>query len=54
MGSGGPFAQAACQALYRYTDLSAAEIAKEAIRIAASICVYTNEYITVEELSGGA
>ncbi|HHV44789.1 MAG TPA: ATP-dependent protease subunit HslV [Firmicutes bacterium] len=54
IGSGGPFAQAACQALYRYTDLSAAEIAKEAIRIAASICVYTNEYITVEELSGGA
>ncbi|MCK9221107.1 MAG: ATP-dependent protease subunit HslV [Limnochordia bacterium] len=54
IGSGGSYAQAACQALFLHTDLSAAEIAKEAIRIAAGICVYTNENITVEELLGGA
>ncbi len=50
IGSGGPYAQAAASALLRYTDLSAAEIAKNALEIAADICVYTNKHITVEEI----
>ncbi len=48
VGSGGGYAQAAAQAMLKYTDMSAAEIAEEAVRIAAGICVYTNENITVE------
>ena len=48
IGTGGGYAQAAAQAMLRHTDLSAAEIAKEAVRIAAGICVFTNENITVE------
>ena len=48
IGSGGPYAQAAAQALLKHTELSAAAIAEEAVRIAAQICVYTNENITVE------
>ncbi|NLY52507.1 MAG: ATP-dependent protease subunit HslV [Firmicutes bacterium] len=50
IGSGGPYAQAAAAALLRYTDLSAAEIARNALEIAADICVYTNKHITVEEI----
>ncbi|MFZ5898257.1 MAG: ATP-dependent protease subunit HslV [Bacillota bacterium] len=50
VGSGGPFALAAARALIRNTDLPAAEIARRALEIAAEICVYTNESITVEEL----
>jgi len=50
IGSGGTVAQAAAIALMRHTELSARRIAEEALRIAASICVYTNEVITVEEL----
>lgn len=48
IGSGGNFALAAAKALIKYTDLSAEEIAKEAILIAASICVYTNNNITCQ------
>ena len=48
IGSGGGYAQAAAAALLKYTDKSAAEIAEEAVTIAAGICVYTNEDITVE------
>ena len=48
IGSGGGYAQAAAEALLKYTDKSAAEIAEEAVTIAAGICVYTNEDITVE------
>jgi len=48
IGTGGGYAQAAAQALLKYTDRSAAEIAEEAVSIAAGICVYTNEDITVE------
>ena len=48
IGSGGGYAQAAAQAMLKYTDMSATEIAEEAVRIAAGICVYTNENITVE------
>jgi ATP-dependent HslUV protease subunit HslV len=49
-GSGGPYALAAARALVRHTGLSAPEIAKEALTIAASICVYTNDQIVVETL----
>ncbi|MDK2926227.1 MAG: ATP-dependent HslUV protease, peptidase subunit HslV [Bacillota bacterium] len=50
VGSGGPYALAAARALLRHTQLSAREVAEEALRIAAGICVYTNDQITVEEL----
>jgi ATP-dependent HslUV protease subunit HslV len=50
IGSGGPFALAAARALLAHTDLSAREIALEAIKISADICVYTNQQITLEEL----
>jgi ATP-dependent HslUV protease subunit HslV len=50
IGSGGPFALAAARALCGHSDLAAARIAEEAIRIAAGICVYTNDRITVEAL----
>lgn len=50
IGSGGPYALAAARALIRYADLSATEIAQEALQIAADICIYTNKNITVEEL----
>ncbi len=50
VGSGGPYAQAAAKALVRNTQLSPAEIAGEALRIASEICVYTNDSIIIEEL----
>ena len=50
IGSGGPFAQAAARALLMHTDLSAREIAENALRIAADICIYTNSNIVVEEI----
>jgi ATP-dependent HslUV protease subunit HslV len=50
IGSGGPFALAAARALVAHSDLDARAIATEAMRIAAAICVYTNERITVEVL----
>jgi len=50
IGSGGPYALAAARALVRYSDLTATEIAEEAIKIAAGICIYTNDRITIEEL----
>jgi ATP-dependent HslUV protease subunit HslV len=50
IGSGGPYALAAARALLAYTDLEAAAIAREALKIAASICIYTNDNIIVEEL----
>src|SRR5476649_986558 len=50
IGSGGPYAQAAAQALVRNTALSAEQIAREALTIAARICIYTNEDIPVETL----
>jgi ATP-dependent HslUV protease subunit HslV len=50
IGSGGPFALAAARALVVHSSLTAAQIAEEALRIAATICVYTNERITVESL----
>ncbi len=51
IGSGGPFAQAAAKALYENTDMSAREIIEKAMKIASGICIYTNENISIEELS---
>ncbi len=51
IGSGGSYATAAAKALVKFTDLDAATIAKEALKIAASICIYTNDSIVVEVLS---
>jgi ATP-dependent HslUV protease subunit HslV len=50
IGSGGAYALAAARALSKYTDLSAREIAQEAMQIAGKICIYTNENISLEEL----
>ena len=50
IGSGGPYAVAAARALMKHTDMSAAEIARQALGIAADICVYTNDNVTLEEL----
>ena len=50
IGSGGPYAQAAAKALALHSDLSATEIAEEAMKIAASLCIYTNQEIVIEEL----
>ena len=50
IGSGGNYALAAARALVQNTDLSAAEIAEKALKIAASICVFTNDNIIVETL----
>ena len=50
IGSGGPYALAAARALMKYSDLSATEIASEAMKIASDICIYTNDKVTVEEL----
>ena len=50
IGSGGNYALAAARALVQNTDLSAKEIAEEALHIAASICVYTNDNSIVEEV----
>jgi ATP-dependent HslUV protease subunit HslV len=50
IGSGGPYALAAARALVGHSGLDAAGIAREAMRIAAEICVYTNAEITVETL----
>ncbi len=50
IGSGGPYALAAARALVAHTNLSAREIAEISMKIAASICIYTNENIIVENL----
>jgi ATP-dependent HslUV protease subunit HslV len=50
IGSGGPYALAAARALLAHSELTAPEIARQALSIAADICVYTNHHITVEEL----
>ena len=50
IGSGGPYALAAARALCAHSSLSAEQIAEQALRIAAGICVYTNDHISVETL----
>ncbi|MBN2284389.1 MAG: ATP-dependent protease subunit HslV [Deltaproteobacteria bacterium] len=51
IGSGGPYALAAARGLMRFTDMTASDIAREAMGIAAEICIYTNDSVTIEELS---
>jgi len=50
IGSGGGFALAAARALLKHADLTAAEIAEESLKVASTICVFTNDHITVEAL----
>jgi ATP-dependent HslUV protease subunit HslV len=50
IGSGGSFAQAAARALLENTELDARSIVEKALTIAADICVYTNQNLTIEEL----
>jgi ATP-dependent HslUV protease subunit HslV len=50
IGSGGGYAAAAARALVKHSNLSARAITEEAMRIAAGLCVYTNDQITIEEL----
>lgn len=50
IGSGGPFAHAAARALRESTELGAEEVARRALQIAASLCIYTNDHISVESL----
>ncbi|MGD2126528.1 MAG: ATP-dependent protease subunit HslV [Desulfobacteraceae bacterium] len=50
IGSGGPYALAAARALVAHSDMDAFSIAREALKIAASICVHTNEEIVVHEI----
>lgn len=50
IGSGGPYAHAAAKALTKHSNLDARAIAEEAMKIAAYICIYTNDRIIVEEL----
>ncbi|HHW76261.1 MAG TPA: ATP-dependent protease subunit HslV [Xanthomonadaceae bacterium] len=52
IGSGGAYAQAAAQALLEHTELEARTIVERALKIAAGICIYTNENLTFEELAG--
>jgi ATP-dependent HslUV protease subunit HslV len=51
IGSGGNYALAAARALVKHTQLDARIIAEEAMRVAAGICVYTNDQLTFEELA---
>jgi ATP-dependent HslUV protease subunit HslV len=50
IGSGGAFALAAARALIKHTAMTADEVARESLRIASEICIYTNDNITVESL----
>ena len=50
IGSGGPFALAAARALVLHSELDAKAVVTEAMRVAAGICVYTNDHVTVETL----
>lgn len=53
IGSGGPYALAAARALMTHSALDAAAIAREAMKIAASLCVHTNERVVIHELTEG-
>ncbi|MDD4377586.1 MAG: ATP-dependent protease subunit HslV [Eubacteriales bacterium] len=50
IGSGGNYAYSAANALFNHTDMSAEDVVRESLKIASSICVYTNDHITVEKL----
>ncbi|MFB6421702.1 MAG: ATP-dependent protease subunit HslV [Candidatus Malihini olakiniferum] len=51
IGSGGPYAQAAARALLENIELSAREIVEKSLGIAGDICIYTNQFHTIEELA---
>lgn len=51
IGSGGPYAQAAAQALMEHTSLSAKSIVEASLKTAANICIYSNHVFTIEELT---
>ena len=51
IGSGANYALSAARALLRHTTMGAQEVVREAMRIAAEICIFTNDHLTVEELS---
>lgn len=51
IGSGGPYAYAAAEALYDHGDLDAEQVVNEALQIAARLCIYTNDRLTVETIS---
>ncbi len=50
IGSGGPVAQAAGNALLKHTDFDVEKIALEAMKIAGDLCIYTNDSITIEKM----
>ncbi len=50
IGSGGTYALTAARALLRHSNLTASEIAREAMKLASEVCIYTNDHITVEEI----
>ena len=51
IGSGGAYAQAAAQALFDNTDFSAREVVEKSLNIAGNICIYTNQNLTLEEIT---
>ncbi len=53
IGSGGSYALSAARALIEYSDLSAAEIVRRGLQIAADVCIYTNDHISILELKRG-
>ena len=52
IGSGGPYARSAARALFDNTELAAREIVEKSLEIAADVCIYTNQALTIEEISG--
>ena len=50
IGSGGPYALAAARALQQHTQLNAREIVEAGMRIAADVCIYTNDHLSIEDL----
>jgi len=50
IGSGGPYAQSAARAMFENTELTAREIVEKSLKIAADICIYTNDALTIEEI----
>jgi ATP-dependent HslUV protease, peptidase subunit HslV len=50
IGSGGPYAHAAAEALLTHTNLSARQIVEESMKIAGKMCIYTNDRVTIEEM----
>ena len=51
IGSGGPYAQSAARAMFDNTELSARDIVEKSLKIAGDICIYTNNALTIEEIS---